>query len=774
MKIKYLILIIKMLDEIENIIKSNQTYLYHRIINYINKISINYTVKNNNQVTKGDSFKNEIKITLIKYILDNNIGIEILNKEPNSMKEIEVYLNNIINFLNGKKEDLRLFHIKILKNLLISNKGKEIINNYIDFNNNSNIFLLNDFIINYSRAVIKEAFNKDFNENIFAELNNLYLYFIFKINDEEMVKKLKLLVYKYLYDKKGINEFIEKTSEDIGNKNIVGDEILKKFEIKYNEINFNINKVSNEIISFFGQNSKRNNIDLLNFFNPKNIQNNYDNITKDIENKNANEKMIVVDDLNYDENKIHLFSTEFLIANGLKSNLEKCDFEIYNEDNFHEDLYSKYLDKIIEEINISINKNDFIFKHSIKFHKNNFLHYFSIICDTNDKTELEKKFEYPYFNKRDLIKAKSNKNENKIEIHKEPNYSFGIISDITISSGDSFACYLQSSFENVKQFINTNLIDNISSEKLIYFPNSLYLLNLKIPKYNEKTNSIEFKSVHIDSFDDNKKFIDNNYYGCKNIYSLYQNNSDDFINFKYIGSFHADLKYEIKKFFEITGENEYNFLIYPKSLFFYDIKMNFSNISIGREKIIKIKNYKEKEIKDNIICYDEDKEEEEDLIPFSEYLRKLIKNVLFFLEAFKDNKELKNTTNIQIALIYDYLLIDQKVLKREKVKEAAKRILNNYLDKFKKIEKKFIFQLYFFDFKQREKFLEWDRKMLEDRKLKEEKNEELEEAKKQLEIAEKRTEEFLKKIKEIFSNNNLSWEEKTEQFNILYKEYKFK
>ena len=201
--------------------------------------------------------------------------------------------------------------------------------------------------------------------------------------------------------------------------------------------------------------------------------------------------------------------------------------------------------------------------------------------------------------------------------------------------------------------------------------------------------------------------------------------------------------------------------------------MDFQNISIGREKIIKIKSYKEKEIKDDIICLNEDKnEEEKDLIPFTEYLIKLLKNVLFFLENLKDNKELKDIQNIKIALIYDYLLIDKKVLRKEKVKEAAKRILNNYLNKFKKIDKKIIFQLYFFDFKQREKFLEWDRKMLEDGKLEEEKKKELEETKKQLEERNKRHEEFLKKMKELFSDNNLSWEEKTEQINILFEKYK--
>ena len=781
-------------DEIKKIINSNKNYIYQRIINYINNIPINCIIKNINQPTKSNSLEYEIEASLIKFILAYSIKTEFIKKEKFSMKEMEKYFNNIINFLENKNKDLRLFHIKILKNLLISDKGIDIIINYVQ-SNDDNIFTLSDFIINYSKQATIKLFNKDFIQNDLNELNNLYLYLILKINDEECLKKVKILIYTYLYEKKDINEFILKSSEYIVNNSNIDNKILKEFEIKFNEINLNINEIPKEIISLIGKDFMQNNDDLLHFFNKDNILNNYNYMTEVIKNNNINEKIIVVDDLNYDKNKIHLFSTAFLIANGLKSNLEKCDFEIFNEDNFSEDKYSKFLDKIIEEINMFMNKNKFknvfIQKHLIKFHKKDFIHYLSVICNNNDKTELEEN----YINKRILkeaseIKEDNNSNKNKNELiiikvkkNKEKNLnenendeknkesSFSPLSGSFVPSVDSFVYFLQYSLENAEKFINSNLINNISTEKLIYFPNILYMLNLKIPKYNEASNSIEFESVHIDSFDEDQKFGDNDYYyGCKYIDSIYYNFNENFIDFNYLGSFHSNLKYEIKNYFENTEEDVFNFLIYPKSLFFYDIRIKFPSTSIGREKIIKLKIDKIKEKTNNIIYYNE-YDDDETIIPYAQYLRNLIKKFLFFFDTFKDNKELNDIINIQIVLVYDYLLIDKKVLTKEKA------------DKFKMINKKIVFHLYFFDFKKMDA-LEKERKIEENKKIIEEKNKQIEEKNKQIKELERQLKEKSEQIKdskfnklvekiimELNSNNNLSYGEKFKQLEIWLKDY---
>ena len=155
--------------------------------------------------------------------------------------------------------------------------------------------------------------------------------------------------------KKNINEFIYKSSEEIVQKGTKFEQKLRYLEIKYNELNININKVSNEMISFFGNDLRNNNTtDLLNFFIPKKIKSNYKYIEE--QNKVIFEDKILLDNLKYDENKIHLFSPEFLLLNGFKSEFQENDFEIFNEGNYSVDLFTKFLRKIINELNICIKK----------------------------------------------------------------------------------------------------------------------------------------------------------------------------------------------------------------------------------------------------------------------------------------------------------------------------------------------------------------------------------------------------------------------------------
>lgn len=40
---------------------------------------------------------------------------------------------------------------------------------------------------------------------------------------------------------------------------------------------------------------------------------------------------------------MHLFSTEFLVVNGLKSKIYENYFQIFNEDNYSIDLFAKFL-----------------------------------------------------------------------------------------------------------------------------------------------------------------------------------------------------------------------------------------------------------------------------------------------------------------------------------------------------------------------------------------------------------------------------------------------
>ena len=91
---------------------------------------------------------------------------------------------------------------------------------------------------------------------------------------------------------------------------------------------------------------------------------------------------------------MHLFSTEFLVVNGLKSKIYENFFQFFNEDNYSIDLFAKFLWKIIFEINESILKNnfenDFLKKHLIKLNTKEFYHFISDKLFNTDKDELNK------------------------------------------------------------------------------------------------------------------------------------------------------------------------------------------------------------------------------------------------------------------------------------------------------------------------------------------------------------------------------------------------
>ena len=125
---------------------------------------------------------------------------------------------------------------------------------------------------------------------------------------------------------------------------------------------------------------------LLEFFNPEIIKTKF--TYKDNKKIEIDEEKIVIDDLKFNNNKINLFSIEFLIMNGLKSKINESDFEIYNNGNYSVYIFSKFLEKIILEINNIINntnsENDFIKNRLIKLHKKRYSHFISAKLDYID------------------------------------------------------------------------------------------------------------------------------------------------------------------------------------------------------------------------------------------------------------------------------------------------------------------------------------------------------------------------------------------------------
>ena len=302
------------IDEIRNIKKLNKTYLYHRILYFLDQKQKNYLIETQNQLKIGEiSLKENIIIVLETYAKDNSIDISHIDK---NQSQIEQYLTQILNYIIATKQSSREFHVKILKNLLSSKKGNEAIKKYSEKKSEA-LFSLNDFIVNYTKFAFGILFNKNFPENDFDKLNEAYLHFLFQIKNPDYLKKLNILIYTYLYDKDDMNEFIEKSSIEMVKKELVDNSKLINLQLKYNEFNININKIKDNRINFFVKNLEKNIPDFLNFLNPEELKKK--SIYIDDEKLESDENMIVVDDLVYKANKIHLFSTEFLIVNGFKS-----------------------------------------------------------------------------------------------------------------------------------------------------------------------------------------------------------------------------------------------------------------------------------------------------------------------------------------------------------------------------------------------------------------------------------------------------------------------
>ena len=712
------------MDEINKIIKSKETYLYQRIINNIDKYqdsSINEFLNHtkNEEISLIDKY-----ITLLEdFLKENKIKIQINKKEKNILKKIEQYLNAIIEFLEEKKENLKSNHIKILKNLLISNKSKDALKDFHNLNKKT-IFTIRDFIINYSIVAIEKLFNnklEEFKQKDSDELKNLYLFFIFQIKDTENIKKLKIFIYTYLYEEKDINKFIEKSSEEIVKKGTVDNVALRNFETKYNELNIIIKNVSNELITFFGRDLKKNNSDLLKFFNPESIINNYNYLIND--NIEITENKIVIDDLNYDKNKIHLFSPEFLIINGLKSKYEDNDFKIFNKDFYSVDLFSKFLLKLIDEINKCIEqndyKNDFIIKHLFNLYKKKLGHYIISKFDYNDKIDINESINKNnsinpfikikiyqnknYYDNNSMInndlKSKDNSSKDNKSLSNKNSYLNKSENKSKVSSANSFTETIYKISQYFENLINNKLIENVEKDKLVILTNILFMLNLKIPEYNKKTNSIDYKSVHLDYFSKNEDDKNNKtikyYSGFKEIDSVFQNNSKKFIEVGDLKYFHVNLKF-VKNYYEYSFNlnelKEEKFFIYSDSIFFCEIKNSFPNTSRGNKDYLNRIVIKPKKLKNPIV-----EEQLEGLIPYCEELEKLIRKFFFFFDIYKTNKDKKIPSNIQIVLLYDLFNVDEIDPNFTDIKEVTKNTLDYY---FKRFENRLniIFQLIFFDY----------------------------------------------------------------------------
>ena len=545
---------------------------------------------------------------------------------------------------------------------------------------------------------------------------------------------------------------IQKSSKEILSKGTIADSLLEEYERNNNELDFFINQVPYNYESFFGKNFRKDISSILNFCDILKEKNN--EVYLDDKMITIDENQIAIDDLNYQNDKIHLFTNEFLIMNGFKKNIEECDFEIFNEGNFSIDIFSKFLRQIIEELNKSLKENNFksIFmeKYDIKLNNKKRTHYISGILDydykKNYKAMQNNKIKQNSFikikiyqNKDDEGEEKKEKNnklktENTEEEEKkdenninetedeeeedekyngnnkneadgtQSNYSIKISDINSIFSASNISDLIKDKAYALEDLINDILITNFKKGEVLSLPNILFKLNFKIPKYNEKNNTIEFKSAHLDYSDENNKQEYENYtYGFNEIDTAFKSNVKDYVEDDSLKFFKNNLKFVKKKYqeyFDPQNVKNQNFTIYPDTIFFCEIKSSFPNMSNGRQNVKLVKVRKKD---DNV----EKKNVNDELFFYRIELRKLLKKFLVFFNIYR--KENINPTNIQIIFLYDNIDVMEAINEDKKYKlvEATKDILKEFKKKLKNMGT-IIFQLIFFDYKNYNKQLKED------------------------------------------------------------------
>ena len=147
-------------------------------------------------------------------------------------------------------------------------------------------------------------------------------------------------------------------------------------------------------------------------------------------------------------------------------------------------------------------------KSLIKIHKNDLHNYISAKIDFNYKKKL-KELDKKVSIQNDFIKININydNNDKKNKFNdinnnsiKDNSISGSYLSSSNLSFPDSFKKKVSYYLEDLIILINRKLVNNIGSKNLFPLSNFLFMLNLKIPQYNDKINSIAFKSVYLDFF----------------------------------------------------------------------------------------------------------------------------------------------------------------------------------------------------------------------------------------------------------------------------------
>ena len=580
-----------------------------------------------------------------------NNFVKLRTRSNKNCEFIEIIGNIIFNIYEintsgkfKKKSEISKYVLNEVNSLLTKNKqfNSHIINEFIKVNHL--LFFTDDdfqficleffFIINQFISEIYGLFS-EYEEFIF---NFYYLYYKYSqknnFNDFKLNSLPKIIPEidkKFSLDKYILNDnFIENLSSvllKIINNNI-------NFKLNINEKLFN----NSSLLQLFHL-KKIDKDKVKRFFRHTLIERN----NKKLELNSMEKFDVTVDDLEYKEDKLHIFNIFFIVGCGLVDKITIESLQIFNEDNIAITLFKKYanilienINEIIENINDQNNNNSIILKNEEKFgFAKIFRTFYVLYTDLNNDNYPKEKLKYDL---NDTLVKKNIGSKNVLKINfltnaNERNTNFTKITQNSNKNMNEDQIYYknlnsQALEDGCKDYIFSKIDelieDNITQIKTIELYKILFSLNFFIP-YIDEDYSLKFKPI-------NRKM---------------NNSSNNYFEYGF-QEFDCLFKVLSNKDLSINKKNDIKSLPFVKNL---QIKINCINWEQNNFKIV---------IEDN-----------------NEFLLKskalvLVENKI----KFPKKKELF-IDNIQLLLIYNDVIFDTDNIENFISEDSIKELLRN-------------------------------------------------------------------------------------------------
>ena len=602
---------------VEKISNSNCELSYKQIIELLGNLTfgvegINCELKNKPKTNKE----------IIECYLINKVQLFIKNKSLKNNEKISEFIKcNHLLFCTDDSFQRICLRFFLIINLFLSEKYERF--------SNYNEFIMNFYYL-YYKYTKSENLNK-FRDEILSKIYLLnYSNFSFdeKFMNEEYISTLKKEL-EILKQKK--NGFKLKINRNILNNN----KLLKLFHLK---------KVDEEKV-------KR-------FFKFSTIQDNYLKF-------NQEQKVdLLVDNLNYNENKLHVFNIFFIINCGLIDKIERDSLQIFNGDNNVVSLLKKYADSLLETINEIIQKIKN--KIAIKEIEENFgfgkifQTFYVLYTDLNNEKYKRQKLKFDLcdnlveknIEKRPILKVNVNMEKSDINTH------FTKLSQDTDKKKETKESYYEklngdSLEEGCKKYILSKIDDlvneNIEKIEFIEMFKILFSLNFFIP------------------------YLDNN--GLLGFYPITkQLNNQNNNNLEY-GFQEFDYLFKVSKNKNIYM-NENNGIAQLPFVKNIQITIDCKNIN---NPVIKLEDGSEFFIKRDALVIVENKlkfPKSKEL--FLTYITVMLKKLNFIVKLIKNTTgDLYLFENVQLLLIYDDIIFNSEKVMDKIDDDEIKKIIND-------------------------------------------------------------------------------------------------